>query len=726
MNKLKLLPHILIGITSAMLITTSFSFAWFLGATTEVNIESASGGVISQYFHCGDGSENNPYVITRPVHLYNLTRLYEDLEGFAEENNNFQLGYDLDNDGDLEFYSYDDSGVYQDSYSNELNMNYYENFTPIGSEENPFGGTFDGSNLTIDNLNISSEGVSDIGVFGYVTESATVKDLYINNLSIDTSNAIANAHNTHDTNAYVGYIAGHIDNARSFTNTYVNNCNIYGNSILTKNDWGYFGKCENVASIESFVDNAQGSGDDNDWGGSFNSKEYIQWFYNLGTSGQLSQYKTSGVNSKVVTGSGGYELKFTTSSTANPLTNHVVNRLRDGSYLPLKFASDEKQITSMSNTGYLVGSNVGTGVNASPKMSAYKMVNIGNAISNTAYTNMSTTNSSTNIQFDNSKLEILTYSNGWKRIKDNYNLNNNSTNTQIRNYVKTDLEAFNFKKYQASREVLGEILSEGTMIHGIHFDNNAISTSNLLTIPSNTARVGGVAYTSSYQVPKGSINFSLKESGLINFFAGTYNTSNINLNFFSLNEIKRNGGTITSIKEISQIYENLGEGDKYVYKYSDNTYSIGTRGNLIFDVKTILMGVAPVKNMMYYFEIPVNAGEFAMGIALGADQGAYMIYLDIGANGDSQQEDEVINNFKSIEYRSAIDVVENSILLITYEQQANQEVNLKVVYIEQDKRYNITYTGTLNEIVVTTLSVDYVVYFNNIQLPQVIQSHHLS
>lgn len=726
MNKLKLLPHILIGITSAMLITTSFSFAWFLGATTEVNIESASGGVISQYFHCGDGSENNPYVITRPVHLYNLTRLYEDLEGFAEENNHFQLGYDLDNDDDLEFYSYDDSGVYQDSYSNELNMNYYENFTPIGSEENPFGGTFDGSNLTIDNLNISSEGVSDIGVFGYVTESATVKDLYINNLSIDTSNAIANAHNTHDTNAYVGYIAGHIDNARSFTNTYVNNCNIYGNSVLTKNDWGYFGKCENAASIESFVDNAQGSGDDNDWGGSFNSKEYIQWFYNLGTSGQLSQYKTSGVNSKVVTGSGGYELKFTTSSTANPLTNHVVNRLRDGSYLPLKFASDEKQITSMSNTGYLVGSNVGTGVNASPKMSAYKMVNIGNAISNTAYTNMSTTNSSTNIEFDNSKLEILTYSNGWKRIKDNYNLNNNSTNTQIRNYVKTDLEAFNFKKYQASRDVLGEILSEGTMIHGIHFDNNAISTSNLLTIPSNTARVGGIAYTSNYQVPKGSINFSLKESGLINFFAGTYNTSNINLNFFSLNEIKRNGGTITSIKEISQIYENLGEGDKYVYKYSDNTYSIGTRGNLIFDVKTILMGVAPVKNMMYYFEIPVNAGEFAMGIASGADQGAYMIYLDIGANGDSQQEDEVINNFKSVEYRSAIDVVENSILLITYEQQANQEINLKVVYIEQDKRYNITYTGTLTEIVVTTLSVDYVVYFNNIQLPSAIQSHHLS
>jgi len=101
------------------------------------------------------------------------------------------------------------------------------------------------------------------------------------------------------------------------------------------------------------------------------------------------------------------------------------------------------------------------------------------------------------------------------------------------------------------------------------------------------------------------------------------------------------------------------------------------------------------------------------------------MYLDIATNGGVDFDADV-DTFGSVEYRSSPDKVETSLLLITYEQQPTDTVNLKVVYIEQEKRYNITYSGTLEEIIVTVLSVDYYVYFNGTLLPQQIQSNHLS
>lgn len=715
MNK-KLIISLYTSILSLAIASIGFSFAWLASATTELNVRDLNGGVISQYFHCGDGSESNPFVITRPVHLYNLTELYKNLEGFDEENYYFQLGYDLDGNDTLKFFSYNDSGkLIEDEFATSLNMNYYTNLAPIGDEEHPFGGTFDGSNLIIDNLHISGDGLSDIGVFGYVTEDATIKNLYLDNLEINVNDSVENNHSVHN-NAYVGYVAGHVDDATCFENVYVNNCEIVGNSCNIKNDWGYFGYCDNAATLEQFIAKANGQGSENAWGGSFNSKDYTALGYTLGP-------KSSGTFTKEVTGNGGYKMVITASTNANPENNQVIYRLRDTSYVPLKFNSEDRAHSK--NTGYLVGSNVGTGVNASPKISSYKLVNIGNALSNTAYTNMATTygSSTPNISYDDSKLEVLTYyNNSWRRILDTHNENNNTTNTQIRNYTKTSFSDLGLVKYEASRNSLQDILTGHNFIHGIHFDNNQVSQSNLLTIPTNTARVDGTDYTTTYQVPKGSINFKLREKGIINFFAGTYNSSQVNLNFFSLYQVDRNGGNISNIKEITQIYENTADGNPYVYKYSDNTYSSGTRGNLVFDVATILKGNAPVVNMLYYFEVPVNAGEYAMGVA-GSTQGAYMIYLDLGAHAGETQ--TIIDDFESIEYRSNPDIAEHSILLITYEQLANQENNLKVVYIESEKRYNITYSGNLTQIIVTQLDVEYKVYFNNQLLPQQIQSNTL-
>ena len=398
--------------------------------------------------------------------------------------------------------------------------------------------------------------------------------------------------------------------------------------------------------LSSYFNNEEntGPGDEDDWGGSFNSKDYTLWFYD-----SCSPITTSSTdpNTKVVTGDGGYDLKFTASRITDPRNDQGIYRLRDGAYIPLKFEDNTKSKASLSNTGYLVGSNIldpryGDVGNASPKVASYRLVNIGNALSNTPYTNLKDTyNASTNIQYESSKLEVLTYNNGWFRIVDSYNETNATNNTQIRNYTRKTVDELNLKKYNDSRETIEASLLNSEFIYGIHFDNNAVGVNNLLTIPANTARIGGAAVGTTYQVPKGSINFNLKEKGIINFFAGTYNTNDVNLNFFSLHQVFRNGSNITDIKEINQIYQNTETGgNSYVYRYSDNTYSAGTAGGLVFDVRNVLEANAPVKNMLYYFEIPVNAGEYAMGVA-GTTQGAYMIYLDLAANADLIDTDKV-------------------------------------------------------------------------------------
>lgn len=692
MRKTKITLSLLTAFSALACGLAGFCFAWLTGATTDINISDLRGGVISQYFHCGDGSENDPFVITRPVHLYNMTELYDKLDGFADSDYHFQLGYDLDSDGDLEVFNYDDNGVYLNNYSDSLNMNDYEGLLPI----TPFGGSFDGSSLIIDNLHISGSGNSDIGFFGYVDSGATIHDLYIDHLTVDTTDAVASGHN--HGNAYVGYLAGHIEDATRFSNTYVNNCRITGQSILIKNDWGYFGRCENAASLEVFVDKAA-AGDAEAWGGSINSHAYTNLLYSL-------NHSTTGTTSTSFSGDGGYVVNKTASATTNPNTSQVIYRLREGSYIPLKFTDDAKTQAALGNTGYLIGSNVGTGVNASPKISSYKMVNIQNAISNTQSTSMANAYKADNIPYDDSKLEVLTYQNGWKRIIDDHNASNNSTNRAITSYTRTSLDSLGFTKYAASRDALQETLESSNFIHGIHFDNNAISTSSLLTVPAGVARVQGHTVSTSYQLPKGSIDFNLKEEGIINFFAGTYNSSQVNLNFFSLYQVTRNAsGNITALTQIKKIYHATSGG--YIYQ-TGNSKPSGA-GDLAFDVETILHGNAPVINMMYYFEIPVNAGEYAMGVA-GSTQGAYMIYLDLGANGST--EEGLVDDFTTIEYRSAPDTVEHNILLISYSQLAGQSLTVQVVY--DDRKYYIT-TVNPNQIAVhvTILNTDYAYYYNN-------------
>lgn len=754
------------------------SLAWFVAGENTFKAD-VNGSVVEEYFHCGSGSIDDPFVITRPMHYYHLVEFFQRKTvlptsrgsvTFGTDYLYFQIGYNLDNNASngLEVYAYNNDGSYADSYGKTLNMAYFSGdnaLMPIGTSECPFFGSFDGGgnsdsakSITVQNLHIRcSEEVivqggsskttrytSDVGMFGYVADAdgssnaTSIHNLFVDTLTIDLTGAELNkttssgvSHtSTHPDKVYVGYIVGHMHtytnydesgptNASPLYNIYVNNAKILGGFDGAICNFGYVGYADTIDTIpgsEYYLADkiaeleaaAEESGDDNTWGGTFDSKSYVDWFYDLYVNNSYDSWTKPSTNNarlvKTVSGDGGYKVDYTVLASTSknpptpydPSTKQLMYRFRDGSFVPLKFTNDNKTQTDMGNSGYLVGSNVGTGVNASPKVASYKMVNIGNALTNTQYTNLKTAYDAANISYVDSKLEILTYKDGWKRIQDSHNENNNSTNGQITSYTKTPVDDLGLVKYNKSRNALQEILTGTSMIHGIHFDNNAVSTSSLLTVSANTIRINNSKIATTYQLPKGSIDFNVAEDGYINFYAGTFNSSDVNLNFFSLYQVTRNAsGNITALTQIKKIYSSTS-GSGYVYQ-TGNSKPSGA-DELLFDVETVLHANAPVKNMMYYFEIPANAGEYAMGVA-GSTQGAYMIYLDLAANGshgESEGGDLIAEEpiFTQMEYLSSGYVINSCFNIGFVVPDDSTKNNFYVMVSRSGDVFNVTVVNT--------------------------------
>lgn len=219
-----------------------------------------------------------------------------------------------------------------------------------------------------------------------------------------------------------------------------------------------------------------------------------------------------------------------------------------------------------------------------------------------------------------------------------------------------------FDHYTDSKSKFETVLAkDNNYISGLHFMDASISKDRL--IEAEYVRIKNQEYhkEDGYELPEDSIDFQLQRKGYVNFFAGTYYTENTA--FFSLHEIERNGSKISNIREISEIYENptAKQAQSYVYKYKDGTYSVpflhGSRQDVKYDLngnpltnttptktkpegyiktvfKTSWIGKtnSSLKNYYaYYFEIPTNEGEYALGSVSDA-AGAYLCYLDIGAN----------------------------------------------------------------------------------------------
>lgn len=90
-------------------------------------------------------------------------------------------------------------------------------WTPIGTESQPYTGTFDGGNHTITGLKIDQSGTDNVGLIGYLGSEGKVQNVVLANISVSGAN-------------YVGGIAGQTDGT-------VENCSVNG-TVTGQNQTG--------------------------------------------------------------------------------------------------------------------------------------------------------------------------------------------------------------------------------------------------------------------------------------------------------------------------------------------------------------------------------------------------------------------------------------------------------------------------------------------------------
>lgn len=101
------------------------------------------------------------------------------------------------------------------NYQLASNISITEIWTPIGTLDTPFTGTFDGNGYVISGLTINNANADNQGLFG-ATNNATIKNLGITNVSVNAKNAVG---------AIVGNLMG-----GSISQCYVENSTVTGNN----------------------------------------------------------------------------------------------------------------------------------------------------------------------------------------------------------------------------------------------------------------------------------------------------------------------------------------------------------------------------------------------------------------------------------------------------------------------------------------------------------------
>ncbi len=394
---------------------------------------------------------------------------------------------------------------------------------------------------------------------------------------------------------------------------------------------------------------------------SLTSTATTKWTYSNNRYSTTIRYGNSNRTYYLYGGSGSWTLsnstRNTTRSTASTFTETRPSSVNTNpTYFPLNSVSETNYaVNEDSNTGYVIAGSQYKNPNSFPnksgdiRISQYAATNIYKAMyANPLYQQSGYTTWYTDSRYRNSitlnytkSIEVITRtaeSGGYVRIKDNNNQNHTAYSSEL---PTATIDHTKLQKYDAAKNVLDNGLNGKSTVYGLHFMDATIDKNSKVVAPR--VKINGEEKL-NYEMPTDAIDFHLKAGGYINFFAGTYFSGNDS--FFSLHHIIRNKTaegeddvTINDIKEISKIYKNLDEEseDEYIYLYADdNTYSdTGTtsspnRGEELFDMKWITEPDM-IEYAVYYFEIPANKGEYALGSVDGGT-GAYLFYLDISGN----------------------------------------------------------------------------------------------
>ncbi len=673
----------------SILFSVSASLMWF-DNRTRIAPNQIVGSSNGAYYASGDGSKDDPFVINQPRHLYNLAWLQ------------YLGAYNQEEDGTVK-------GVYfrvEGNSTNEggdsiLDMDGWT-LPPIGTEENPFVGNFNGNDTIIKNLTVSNtfsdygdahpyynadgkEMTEDnfvqpkiIGFFGVVgaldtktyeyttniavegaayTEANLVYDTYVDNITIQnkTSNQellaglLAGYVNAPIRQCGVGY--GEFSFASGTKNLSTTNTPS-GATIKGVSNYSLIG-AYNPDKFEytGLPSTDGGSGDGNDWGGSIDTTTLVKRIYYMAGTGYTDSSSTLGTNEQLNFSNqkapeydkNKYNVYYKSNSLDGDYiwnsSKGTIQYLYEGTYLPLnvdtitsfnteidssvsgtsnwktteyyKNHTSEYNLISKSNTGYIVGGGIPTSSGGLPTGTSGKYIYLRKEIQFS--TNLSNSISSSEYDANNVKIYTVDTSSG-------------STTNQI-------TSSSNFQRYSDVKSDFDSKMSETkSYCYAIRFQSiNATSSSNWsdkITVMIN----GGEK--ENYQFLKSAINFTVNKPGYITVIISSF--SNMGTKMFDLFKIDRNSDN--SINKITQINKIYGEANSGIYYYDDTSKS----SNLLFNFENTH---SLNTKSLYYFEIPVNAGDYAIckhSTTEGTDTSTgYLNYLDIGSNaGDSGGGDE--------------------------------------------------------------------------------------
>jgi hypothetical protein len=286
---------------------------------------------------------------------------------------------------------------------------------------------------------------------------------------------------------------------------------------------------------------------------------------------------------------------------------------------------DSEKVLS-SNTGYIV-----TGLtNSEYKNSSLSYITGREIIISNS---LSTTTENGELKVKNLTLYGVD-SGGQKEIKDSDSSGVISSNSLQRYSAVYD-------QYVKTLNSTASATSNQTLIISAFQYQEAVNTKNYLQVTTDEQYPIYLAekkYT-SYQFLPASVNFSLKNSGYITTIIGnTVNKAGM-ATMFNLYSVERNASAqITGVKQITEAYAD--SDNNILNKYSDGTYSskdtsIAQESNLVYS-SNWYSSLELSANTLYYVEIPVIAGDYAIGNSQDAN-GAFFLYLDVGANGSSTE-----------------------------------------------------------------------------------------
>ncbi|MBP3732791.1 MAG: hypothetical protein J6I84_06050 [Bacilli bacterium] len=176
----KIVAISLVALSSASV--AAAALAWFTSNKKDTENEHVNGDVgLRGYFYDGDGSSIYPYEIVTPTHFYNLCRLQN--LGVFPTKKHFIIGH---NNGTPENPNYQcivgSDGHGEFTWGDYLDMDGAA-ISPIGNEETPFVGDFNGHGIPIKNLEVRGY-PEDVGVFGYVSYEGAITGLVCQDLDI--------------------------------------------------------------------------------------------------------------------------------------------------------------------------------------------------------------------------------------------------------------------------------------------------------------------------------------------------------------------------------------------------------------------------------------------------------------------------------------------------------------------------------------------------------------